>query len=150
MAFRIPLKLTRKRSALAFEREQLQARARVIEEELRALDYAISVVAPAWKPAKRARRPQRSHRLPKGQITSETLKALQERPGIGTPELADIVAARCTLKFATQTEREDFASSVAMALRRFERRGVLEVTQKDARTGALHWQVRPTHWSRAV
>ena len=60
------------------------------------------------------------------------------------------MAARCTLKFATQTEREDFASSVAMALRRFERRGVLEITQKDARTGALHWQVRPTHWSRAV
>ncbi len=46
MTFRIPLKLPRKRNALAFEREQLQARARVIDEELRARDYAISVVAP--------------------------------------------------------------------------------------------------------
>ena len=28
-------------------------------------------------------------------------------------------------------------------LRKFERRGVLEITQKNARTGALHWRIRP-------
>jgi hypothetical protein len=56
MASRIPQKLTRKRNALAFEREQLQARARALEEELRGLDYAITIVDPSWKPPKRASR----------------------------------------------------------------------------------------------
>jgi len=120
MAARIPLKLTRKRNALAYEREQLQARVRTVEEELRALDFAITVVEPSWKPPKRARRPPRPYRLAKGKITAETLRTLKER--------------------------EDFASSVAMALRRFERRGVLEITQKNSRTGALHWRLRPTPW----
>jgi hypothetical protein len=143
MASRIPQKLTRKRNALAFEREQLQARARALEEELRGLDYAIRVVDPSWKPPKRASRPRGPFRLPKGKITVETLRTLKERPGLSAPELAEIVAARCALKLATKTEREDFTSSVGMALRRFERRGVLEITEKNARTGALHWRIRP-------
>ena len=146
MAARIPLKLTRKRNALAYEREQLQARVRTVEEELRALDFAITVVEPSWKPPKRARRPPRPYRLAKGKITAETLRTLKERPGISTPELAGIVATRCSVELPTVTEREDFASSVAMALRRFERRGVLEITQKNTRTGALHWRLRPTPW----
>ena len=143
MAARIPQILTRKRNALAFEREQLQARARTLEEELRALDYAITVVDPSWKPPKRVSRPRGPFRLPKGKITTETLKALKERPGLSAPELSEIVAARCALKLTTKTEREDFTSSVGMVLRRFERRGVLEIIEKNARTGALHWRIRP-------
>jgi len=143
MASRIPSKLTKKRNALAFEREELQVRARAIDEELRGLDFAIRILAPSWKPPKRAWRPHRPRRLPKGKITTEALKTLQERPGISTPELADLVATRCAVTLATRTERQDFASSVAMALRKFERRGVLEITQKNARTGALHWRIRP-------
>jgi len=110
---------------------------------LRGLDYAIRVVDPSWKPPKRASRPRGPFRLPKGKITVETLRTLKERPGLSAPELAEIVAARCALKLVTKTEREDFTSSVGMALRRFERRGVLEIIEKNARTGALHWRIRP-------
>jgi hypothetical protein len=54
---RIPLKLLRKRNALAYELQQIIERANTIEEELQALDYAIPLIEPTWKPPDRASRP---------------------------------------------------------------------------------------------
>jgi hypothetical protein len=61
-------------------------------------------------------------------------------PGISTPELADQVAEECEVTFKTPVAREDFASSVAMALRRYQRKGLLEVVGEHPRTGALKWR----------
>ena len=38
-------------------------------------------------------------------------------------------------------EEQDFASVVAIALRRYERQGVLETVGKDAKTQALSWRL---------
>jgi hypothetical protein len=146
VAARIPLKLLRKRNALAYELQQILERANTIEEELQALDYAITLIEPSWRPPDRASRPGRAHRLPFGKITSETLGAVRDRPGANSLELADIVAARCKVKLPTETDRKDFSKSVTVALRRFERRGLLEIVRKDKRSGVLHWQVRHPAW----
>lgn len=143
MATRIPRQLIAKRHALAHEREQLHARLSQIDEELRSLDYAIRVLNPSWKPPAMARRPTRPRRLPKGKLASTCLRLVRQKPGISTPELANLAVMECGLRLASKSERQDFASAVAMALRRYARSGVVEITGKNKSTGALHWRIRP-------
>jgi hypothetical protein len=71
------------------------------------------------------------------------LQLLRAQPGVDTTTLAELTAKRCNLLLPTKEERQSFASTVAMTLRRYERRGLLEIAGKDSRTGAIHWRIRP-------
>lgn len=141
MAQRIPRTLTAKRAALAFERTQLKARLSQIETELQALDFALKVVSPTWAPPKRVSRPQKRTLLPRGQVASTCLQLLRKHGEMPTPELARVIATQFSLKFADKAAEQDFASSVAMALRRYQRQGIVEVVGKDEKTGALRWSL---------
>jgi hypothetical protein len=70
------------------------------------------------------------------------LKILPQHPGIDTTTLSVLVAAKCGLQFNTAEERFGFASAVAMALRRHQRRGLAAVIGKDPKTGAICWRAR--------
>jgi hypothetical protein len=141
MAVRLPRTLTKKRNALAYELGQLEVRITQVREGLRALDYSIKLLDPAWKPRK-VHKPMISRGLRSGAIARACLSVLREMPGLATPVLADQVAEECGVTLDTAAAREDFASSVAMALRPYERKGLLEITGKHRTTGALSWRVR--------
>lgn len=139
---RLPRTLTKKRNALAYELGQLEARIAQVREELRALDYTFRLLDPAWKAPRKAHKPPISRGLRHGDIARTCLSILREMPGLATPALTDYVAEECGVRLTTRAAREDFSSSVAMALRRYERKGLLEVSGKHPATGALSWRVR--------
>lgn len=141
MVTRLPKVLTRKHAELAFERQQLQARLVEVEKELAALDFSIRVVSPTWAPPKRATRPKRKALLPHGAVSTGCLQLLRQQRELDTPELTRLIAARHRVAFASRQSELDFASSVAMALRRHERRGLVAIVGKDDRTGALRWRL---------
>ena len=143
MRSRAPRTLTKKRNALAYEREQLKSRIVEIGQEIVALDYTLQLLEPNWSPPKKISRPGCSPRLPRGIVQRTVLQLLRAKPGIDTTALAELTAKRCNLRLPTKEERQSFASTVAMTLRRYERRGLLEITGKDSRTGVIHWQIRP-------
>jgi hypothetical protein len=140
MAVRLPKALTKKRNALAYEQGRIQVRLGQVRDELRAIDYSIKLLDPAWRAPRKAHKPVVQRGLQHGQIARTCLEVLQVMPGISTPELADQVAEECGMTFRTPTEREDFASAVAMALRRHQRKGLLEVIGEHPKTGALKWR----------
>jgi hypothetical protein len=141
MATRFPRALTKKRNALAYELNQLEARTVQVRQELAALDYTMRLLDPAWKAPRKAHRPMISRGLRHGDIARTCLSILRDMPGLATPVLADYVAEERGVRLTTQTERENFASSVAMALRRYERKGLLEIAGKHPSTGALNWRL---------
>lgn len=142
MAQRIPRPLTRKRDELAYERAQLKTRLTEVEAELKALDYALKVVSPEWEPSKRKpRAPARARRLPRGQVATTCLQVLRKGGALSTPEIVQLVARHLSLTFESGDVRDDFASSVTMALRRYERKGLVEIIDQDARTGAFRWRL---------
>jgi hypothetical protein len=139
---RLPRALKKKRNDLAYERGQLVARLEVVTSELASIDYSLKLLDPHWKAPKKAFRPQRPPRFPHGAVAQACLKILPQHPGIDTTALAVLVAAKCDLQFNTTEERFGFASAVAMALRRHQRRGLTAVVGKDSKTGALRWRAR--------
>lgn len=150
MVVRLPRSLTRKRAELAFERQQLRLRLVEVEQALSALDYSIKVVAPSWTPPRKVSAPAKKTLLPRGSVAKACLQFLRQRQELSTPELVQLVAAKHHLTFSDRRAEQDFASSVAMALRRYERQGVLQVVGKDERTGALRWRVAPLPDGRLV
>jgi hypothetical protein len=142
MTTRFPRALTKKRNALAYELVQLEARAARVRQELAALDYTMRLLDPTWKAPRKAHKPVISRGLRYGDIARTCLSILRDMPGLATPVLADYVAEERGVRLTTQTAREDFASSVAMALRRYERKGLLEIAGKHPSTGALSWRLR--------
>lgn len=60
MSGRIPRSLTKKRNQLAYEPEQMRARLAAVVTELAALDYALTVIEPGYKPPKNATAPRRN------------------------------------------------------------------------------------------
>jgi hypothetical protein len=140
MAIRLPRALTKKRNELAYELTELEARHTKLREELRAVDYTIKLLDPHWKAPKKAHKPVAPRSLEHGQVARTCLEILRVMPGISTPDLADQVAEECGVTFKTATQREDFASSVAMALRRYQRKGFLKVIGEHPKTGALRWR----------
>ena len=142
MVTRLPKVLTKKRSEIAYERTQLEAKLSRLADELRAIDYTIRLIDPGWRPPEKVHKPVRSRGIGHGRIGRTCLTVLKGSPGIATPELADTVAALCGITPKTTQEQEDFASAVAMAMRRYEKKGVLEVTGKNGTTGALKWRIR--------
>lgn len=149
MSARLPLLLTRKHRALAYERVQLRARLTEVEKELRALDYALGVLDPDWKAPRKARKPKSRARLPHGRLTATCLKLLRQQPGLGAVELTNLVAEEHGLTFESDRERHDVASAITVSLRRYERKGLVEIASRDKATGALRWRIRPGPVQRA-
>ena len=131
-----------KRAELVFERVQLAKRLAEVEEEVAALDYAIGVIEPGWKPPQRISKPCAPTRLPRGAVAQSCLLYLRSHGELWTRELAKLISDRYRLAFTSTRDEQDFASGVAMALRRYERQGLLEVVGKDDRTSALKWRLR--------
>lgn len=140
---RVPRSLTKKYVDLARERQALKARLADVETGLAAVAYALKVVDPEWKAPKALPRPQkRITGLPRGKVAAGCLEALRRQGELSTPELVRLIAAQNRLTFADKQAEQDFASSVAMALRRYERQGLVEEIGRDERTGALRWRLR--------
>ncbi len=139
---RLPKPLTGAYAALAYERVQLEARLALVREDMISLASSIRLIDPSWRP-KRAQKPVKTRGLGHGAISRNCLRYLRASPGISTQDLSAQVATACGVELATRREREDFASAVAMCLRRYERRGILEVVGENDRTGALRWRVKP-------
>jgi hypothetical protein len=145
---RLPKPLTVAYAALAYERVQLEVRLALVREDMMSLASSIRLIDPNWKP-KRAQKPVKTRGLGHGAISRNCLRHLRTSPGISTQDLSARVAAACGVELKTTPEREDFASAVAMCLRRYERRGILEVVGENARTGALRWRVKPIEQLRS-
>ncbi len=141
MVARLPRELTRKHSALSYERAELRARLSRVEDELRALDYAIAVLDPEWKPSGKLRKPRAPARWPRGTLTTTCLRLLRQQPGLSATELAKLVAPQCGIVLTTRDQRHDLASAITMSLRRYERKGLVEIAGKEESTGALRWRI---------
>lgn len=135
-------KLQSRHMELSIERGDLLMRLGTIDQELSALEHSIDVVDPTWTPPKKLRRPAKGTRLPRGAVTQSCLELLRQRGPLWTHELAQLVAARFRLAFNDRRAELDFASAVAMAMRRYERRGLLDVLEKDQKSAALRWSLR--------
>jgi hypothetical protein len=142
MSGRIPRSLTKKRNQLAYEGEQMRTRLAAVVTELAALDYALTVIEPGYKPPKKAIAPRRPALLPAGGIARACRQLLPAHPGIDTTTFAKLVAKALKIKFKAKEDRFRFASAVAMSLRRFEKRGSAVNLGKDPKTGALRWKAR--------
>lgn len=150
MAARLPRELIRKRSALSYERNELRARLSQVDEELRALDYAIRLLDPGWKPSAKPRRPRSPNRWPSGKLAAACLKLLRQQPGLSAPELADLASPHCGVILETRRQRHDLASAITMTMRRYERRGIVELAGTDQDTGALRWRICAFTGARAA
>ncbi len=139
---RLPRQLTTKYHDLMRERVEAAARIEELDRELAALEYALRVLDPEWEPPSRTQKKQRPSRLPPGMLSRDCLTVLKEAGELWTPEIAQRIAARRRIKFVDRKDELDFASAVAMALRRYERQGFLETIDRDSRTQALKWRIR--------
>lgn len=135
---------------LSIERADLLTRLAALDQELSALEHSIGVVDPAWTPPKKLRRPAKGTRLPRGAVAQTCLELLRQRGALWTHELAQLVAARYRLAFEDRRAELDFASAVAMAMRRYERRGLLDVLEKDQKSAALRWALRQEVFGNVV
>jgi len=142
MATKIPRSLTRRYTEAAQERDALKARLLRLDNELAALAYAINVVSPEWAAPKAVSQPRRASLLPRGAIAEACLQILRQRQELSTPELTELIAARYRVTFRSRQTQETFASGVVMALRRYEKVGLVQSIGKDSRTKALHWRIR--------
>jgi hypothetical protein len=140
-ASRAPHQLTDKYEELLRERTEALARIEELDRELHYLDYSLRLLSPDWAPAARPVKKLKASRLPRGVLSRDCLHLLKTDGELWTRELVSRLAQRHHLKFTRREEEEDFASAVAMALRRYERQGVLEVVAKDAKTQALRWRL---------
>ncbi len=142
MTTRTPRKLKQRRAELAFERHALTSRLTEVERELQSLDYALRVLDPEWAPPKKVAAPMKRGPLPRGAVAAGCLRFLRQREVLWTPDLAQLIRDSNRLAFATRKQADDFASSVAMALRRYERVGVVEAVEQDPKTRAIRWRLR--------
>jgi hypothetical protein len=142
MTTRLPRLLVQRRAELAYERVTLARRAAEVDAEVTALDTAIKALDPSWKPPTKIGKPCKAATLPRGAVSTGCLSALREHPVLWTHEIAAILARDYGVEFKDRRAELDFASATAMALRRYERRGFLEVVERDATTGALRWRIR--------
>jgi len=140
---RLPRPLTEKYHDLMRERVQVVTRVEELDRELAALDYAIRVLDPEWEPPARTQKKQRPSRLRVGVLSRDCVAALKQQGELWSYEVVALVAKRRHIRFVDRKEELDFASAVATALRRDEHQGFLETIERDPRTQALKWRVRP-------
>lgn len=138
---RAPRQLTDKFETLLAERAAALARIEALDRELDYLDYSLRLLAPDWKPASKAPLKLKPSRLPRGVLARDCLHFLKTEGELWTRELVAKLTQRHRLTFSNREDEEDFASAVAMALRRYERQGALEVVDKDSKTRALRWRL---------
>jgi hypothetical protein len=138
---RLPRQLTDKYDSLLRERLEAATRMEVLDRELESLGYAMRVLDPEWSPPAKARKKQAASRLPHGSVSRDCLALLRQHGQLWTPELVNLLIQRKRLRFTTRQSELDFASAAAMALRRYECKGLLEVTEQDPQTQALRWRI---------
>ena len=131
-------------------REQLATSTRLdeIRRELGALEYSLQILDPEWEPPAKPPRTQKPHRLPTGTVSKDCLVMLQQHGELWTRELVNLLIVRRKLKFTDRHDAGRFASAVAIALRRYERRGFLEIVDRDERTNTLKWRICASHSHR--
>lgn len=142
MPVRTPRRLKQKRAELAYERVQLTKRLAQIDTEVGAIDYALRVLDPAWKPPRNVARPSSPTLLPRGAVAQACLQHLRQHGAQWTPDIARRIAAEHKLALKDKRAEEHFGSSVAMALRRYERQGLVEAVETNPHTQALRWRLR--------
>lgn len=138
---RAPRQLTDKYEALLGERSAALARIEELDRELDYLNYSLKLLAPVWTPAAKVPRKLKASRLPRGAVARDCLHFLRTDGELWTSELVGRLTQRHHLKFASREDEEDFASAVAMAFRRYERQGSVTITERNAKTRALRWQL---------
>ncbi len=141
MTTRTPRKLKQRRVELAYERQALHSRLAEVDHELASLDYALRVLDPEWSPPKKVAKPTKRGPLPRGAVAADCLRFLRQRESLWTPELVTLIRHSHKLAFTTRKQADDFASSVTMALRRYERAGALEAVEQDKKTRAIRWRL---------
>jgi hypothetical protein len=146
---RVPHQLTEKYEALLGERSAALARIEEIDQELDYLDYSLRLLAPDWAPRGKAPKKLKPSRLPRGVVARDCLHFLKSDGELWTGELVARLVQRHHLNFASREDEEDFASAVAMALRRYERQGALDITERNAKTRALRWRLHDAVSRRA-
>ena len=140
----LPRPLLRKHNELAHELQTLEAQANQVRAQLQTVDGAIRLLDPRWKPPKlsKKRLPVQKGRLPPGEAARLSLMALKGvNGGLTTPDIVDGIAKEKSLTFTDRQDREDFASSVAMALRRYQRRGLVTSEPIDG-TNKQRWALK--------
>lgn len=142
MATRLPRPLTRRRTELEAEREALVERLPVIDEELRALDYALRVMSPAYIPSKKTLQRRKASRLVRGAVSEGCLQYLRRDREATSPAIAAEIARVNRVSFRSKAEEQDFASTVTMSLRRLEKSGVVESRGRDEISRALRWRLK--------
>lgn len=140
-ASRVPRQLTDKFESLVAERVAALARIEALDRELEYLDYSLRLLAPDWEPATKAPKKLKPSRLPRGVLARDCLHFLKTDGELWTRELVARLTDRHRLTFTSREDEEDFASAVAMAMRRYERQGALQVVERDAKTRALRWRL---------
>ncbi|GEM_PF-3349368 len=140
-ASRVPHQLTDKYEELLRERTERLARIEELDRELVFLDYSMRLLDPEWAPPALPAKKLKPSRLPRGVLSRDCLHFLKSDGELWTNELVARLAQRHRLTLTKREDEQDFASAVAMALRRYERQGVLEVVGKDAKTQALRWRL---------
>lgn len=143
-------KLQSRHMELSIERADLLTRLAETDRKLTALEQSIVLVDPAWEPPQKLRKPAKGTRLPRGAVAQSCLALLRQNGPMWTHELAPLIAARYKVQFDSRRAELDFASAVAMALRRYERRGLVDVLQRDEKTAALRWALRPAVFGDVV
>jgi len=140
----VPRPLLRKHLELAHELQAAEARAAEVRAQLATIVGAIRLLEPRWKAPKvgKKRLPVSKGRLPPGEAARQSMRALKDLgSALTTPQIVDFIAKEKGLTFEDRQDREDFASSVAMALRRYERRGLVSC-EAIAGTNKLRWSLK--------
>lgn len=125
---RIPRDLLRKRNELARELAIHEGRVSELSSMVAAADAAILLFDRHWKAAKAPARRLPKHRgwLPPGEAARASLRALKRAPeALTTADIVSAIASERKLEFPTRQDREDFASSITMAMRRYEAKGIV-------------------------
>jgi hypothetical protein len=138
----VPPSLIKKRRLLQLERQDLEKRLSEIAAEIGAVDYAMKVIDPDYvAPSSPAKRPSAASRLPVGTISQSCLEYLRDRDEAYTGEITASIKKAYGVVLTTLKERQAFAAPVATALRRYQRKGIVEVVGRNKRTGEFKWRL---------
>ncbi len=139
---RLPSVLKQQRSLLAYEKLTLLRRLSEVDKQLSSLDYTLRLMDPEWSPPAKVSKPVRATLLPRGAVATGCLAALRQHAVLWTGEIAQQLAEEHGLTFTERRGEVDFASAVAMALRRYERKGFVEAVERNPSTGEFRWRLR--------
>ena len=138
-----------RRHELVDEISAAEALLRQHYETLRSLDHLIRLEdedaqLPPVPTATRVRRPKIASTLVRGDVSRLCFEALREVSGdtMTTREIVDYIVRKRSLTFESRRQSDDFSSSVAMALARHAKRGLLDkVATGPNRQG--QWRLEP-------